>query len=195
LRDSRTERARVTSGSITIISGNPGAGKTTLARALAQDCERGVHLVSDLFYESVARLLDPSLPGSEAQNATIIRAVARAAAAFAEGGYAVFLDGIFGPWFLPVLRAEIPSDTTVSYVILQTDAETAVARVRERQGSGMSPVVLRRSRALVAPADFAAHVIDTQGLGRAAVQELFRAGQGEGRFALWPVRDRAARAS
>jgi hypothetical protein len=32
---------------------------------------------------------------------------------------------------LPVLRAEISPDTTVSHLILQTDAETAVARVRE----------------------------------------------------------------
>jgi hypothetical protein len=36
-----------------------------------------------------------------------VRAAARAAGSFATDGYGVVLDGVFGPWFLPVVAREL----------------------------------------------------------------------------------------
>ena len=49
-------------GSVVIVSGAPGCGKTTLARELAAADPRAVHLVSDFFYEFLAKPVDPSTP-------------------------------------------------------------------------------------------------------------------------------------
>jgi hypothetical protein len=101
---------------IVIVSGCPGSGKTTLAKALAlARGTKGVHLVSDVFYGFPAAPIDPTHPDSREQNTVIMRALARAARAFAEGGYHVVLDGIFGPWFLPVLQEELSGAPPVSY--------------------------------------------------------------------------------
>ena len=74
-------------GSILVVSGGLGTGKTTLARALAHAEPTGLHLVTDTFYEFPAHLVEPTTEESHGQNAAIMKAIGRAAAAFAEGGY------------------------------------------------------------------------------------------------------------
>jgi len=78
-------------GSIVIVSGPPGSGKTTLCRALAARHDDGVHLVSDRFYEFIAHSVDPATPESHHQNTIVTRAVASAALAYAKGGYTVYM--------------------------------------------------------------------------------------------------------
>jgi chloramphenicol 3-O-phosphotransferase len=46
--------------SITIISGTPGAGKTSLARALAASDARGVHIETDEFFRFLAHPIGPT---------------------------------------------------------------------------------------------------------------------------------------
>jgi predicted kinase len=146
---------------ITIVSGSRGTGKTTVCRLLAESDPQGLHLESDLFYRFPAHPLDPTTPESHAQNRTIMRALGRAAGAFAEGGYAVFLDGVVGPWFLPVLVAEIPPAIQVEYVVLRAPLEQTLARVRQRAGAGASNRVAHMHRAFSELGQLSHHALDT----------------------------------
>jgi hypothetical protein len=90
-----------------------------------------------VFYTFPAHLVSPILPEAHEQNGAVIAAVIRAAAAFATRGYEVFLDGIVGPWFLPVVAAELASTgIPVEYVILQVGRDEAVRRATSRPQPG-----------------------------------------------------------
>jgi len=71
---------------ITIIGAPPGTGETTLARLLSAGESRGVHIESDRFFHFVAHRVDPSLPGANSQNATVVRAYVAAALEYSAGG-------------------------------------------------------------------------------------------------------------
>jgi broad-specificity NMP kinase len=75
--------------SLNIITGTPGAGKTSLAKRLAAVVERGVHIPGDLFFTFIPHLIEPTDPESHAQNMSVVLAMTRAATAFVAGGYDV----------------------------------------------------------------------------------------------------------
>jgi predicted kinase len=170
--------------SITIVSGCPGSGKTTLSKALAGVLPNGLHIVSDRFYEFPARPIDPTRPESQHQNTVIMRALGRATQTFAEGGYDVVLDGVFGPWFLPVLLPELAGEWPISYVLLQIPEAEAVERVRRRDGPGASPGVRHMVTAFAESPGFGTHRIDTRGLAPEPLLERVRAGLSANRFLL-----------
>jgi cytidylate kinase len=149
--------------SITVVSGGLGTGKTTLSKALAHAESAGLHLVADTFFHFPAHLLEPTTPESHTQNTTIMKAIGRAAAAFVEGGYDVFLDGVVGPWFLPTLLGEWDVVARVEYVILQATLEEALARVQRRDGPAASARVYAMHKAFAAVEGYAQHVIETTG--------------------------------
>jgi chloramphenicol 3-O-phosphotransferase len=169
---------------IAIVSGCPGAGKSTLARALSREAPRGLHLDSDLFYGFPAAPIDPATPEAQAQNVSVMRARARSARAFAEGGYDVFLDGVIGPWFLPVFREELRGVPALSYIVLRASEADAVRRVRERDGAGPSARVRRMHAAFAELGELAAHAIETSQRARREVFAEARAGLHAGRFRL-----------
>ena len=166
--------------SVVIVSGCPGSGKTTLCRALAAADSNGLHLVSDTFYEFIQHRIDPAKPESRHQNAVIMQALARSAQSFAEGGYTVYLDGVVGPWFLHVFRPSLEPDTPTHYVVLQASAVEARARVRSRQGEGLSPTVLQMQRQFADLGPLGHHAVETAGRSEgevfAAVSEALASG-------------------
>jgi cytidylate kinase len=170
--------------SVVIVSGCPGSGKTTLSRALAGSARQGVHLLSDVFYNFPASPIDPTLPESHDQNTAIMRALARSARAFAESGYAVFLDGVIGPWFLPVLHAELADGPSTSYLVLRAPESEALRRVRERQGPGASAQVRKMVSAFAELGDLRVHALDTLDRSEAEVLSLAQRGLADGRFRL-----------
>jgi predicted kinase len=169
---------------IVIVSGSPGTGKSTLARALSRHSERGLHLDSDLFYGFPANPIDPATPEAHAQNTAVMCALARSACAFAEGGYDVFLDGVIGPWFLPVFREELRDGVLLSYVVLRATEAEALRRVRERDGPGPSMRVRKMHAEFADLRELAAHAIETTDRKRRDVFAEAREGLLSGRFAL-----------
>ena len=157
--------------SVVLVSGPPGSGKTTIGRALAESCAKGLHLVSDRFYEFIPRLIDPSTSASRDQNHTIMTALGACTAQFASGGYDVFVDGVIGPWMLPKLKPFLEESAATQYVILQVSLAEAFARVRTRQGSGLSPTVRHMNAQFSDLGPFARFAVDTS---KRPPQELAR---------------------
>jgi chloramphenicol 3-O-phosphotransferase len=127
-------------GHITIISGPPGAGKTTVARLLADSAATPtVHLDSDIFYTSIrAGFVPPYLPEAARQNDIVVPLIAETACGYARGGYDVLLDGIIGPWSLPPFVAAAERDAiALTFVILQPTLETTLARAAARSGRAL----------------------------------------------------------
>ena len=175
----------MSTGRITIVTGSPGAGKTTLARALAKAGPRGVHVPADLFFAFPAHPIAPTLPEAHEQNGTIIAAVTRTAAAFASGGYEVYLDGIIGPWFLPRVADELrPTGLAVDYVILRLGLMEAIQRATTRSGPGVEAIVRHMHPPFEQLGRYEAHVIDTTGLAEVEVVGQFVLRQTVAAFAL-----------
>ncbi|MCU1374415.1 MAG: hypothetical protein JWO68_1701 [Actinomycetia bacterium] len=119
---------------IVVLTGPPGAGKTTVARRVAQSFEPAIHLVGDEFFRVIATgYVPPWRPESHTQNQTVQSAVTAAALRYALGGYTVVLDWIVGPWALPQLVDETGNTgVPLHYVVLRPDEVTALARATAR---------------------------------------------------------------
>jgi chloramphenicol 3-O-phosphotransferase len=172
--------------SITIVSGSPAAGKTTLASRLAREASRGVHVEGDAFFEFLAHPIDPTRVESHAQNCTVLCAQARAVRAYADGGYDVFLDGVVGPWFLGCFaRALLPEFRRVDYVVLRAALGEVDRRAGARTAQPVPPAtVAQMHRAFADLGRFEPHALETTGLDRDAVAAEFARRRARGAFRL-----------
>lgn len=167
---------------ITIISGTPGAGKTSLARFLSQSGPKGVHIESDVFFRFLAHRVDPSLPDAQDQNLTVVNAYVAAAIQYSAGGYSVYLDGVIGPWMLPLVASAAPS---IEYVLLHAPLDVVVARTQGRpsQPSAKPDVVVRMHEQfskILEP--YRRHVIQTDGRSVEELASEYRSGSTVGAF-------------
>lgn len=119
---------------VVILSGPSGAGKSSVAEALAQRYDRTVHLETDLLFRAVRMgYIHPMLPESDRQNRMIARAAARAASAFAQELFAVFIDGVIGPHLLPIYVDELRvAAAPVHFVLLMPSVDESLLRVAPR---------------------------------------------------------------
>ena len=156
---------------ISLISGCPCSGKTTLANALASSEEKSIHLSLDSFFEFLVHPISPTLPESHQQNISILKSGARAAKAFLEDGYRVFVDGVILPWALLVLLEEFKSEVPVEYIVLRASLEDELKRAANRKEDirlhGEVPfaeIVKVMHPSFADLGELEKHVLDTEGL-------------------------------
>jgi predicted kinase len=173
-----------------VLTGPPGAGKSTVARLVADAVDPAVHLPADEFWRFIRTgYAAPWRAESHAQNAIVIDAVSSGAVIYAAGGYHVVLDGIIGPWFLNRLVARACTEQIdVHYVVLRPAHAVAAQRIRSRPEDELSgrhqalaaerpddPGALTRMyREFSALGPYEKHVIDSSAMPAAETAEVVR---------------------
>jgi len=175
------------SGQLLILTGTPGAGKTTTARSLVESCgQPAVHLHADDFWQFIRNgAVPPYLPEAHRLNEVVMNALCAAAESYADGGYFVVIDGIIGPWFLPAFNAV---RHPLHYIVLRPDLDEAIRRCQLRGGETLTdPMPISALHSQFSQLDrLDSHRIDTAGLGRQEILEAVRRALTSGEFRLNP---------
>ena len=117
-------------GEVIVVSGPPGAGKSTVAKALADVYEPSALVVGDDFFAFLARgRLDPWLPDADAQNQSVLSAAAAACGRLAER-FTVVYDGVLWPPYAALFTTA--AGRAFHYALLLPPLEVCLERVRQR---------------------------------------------------------------
>ena len=121
-----------------VVAGPPGAGKSTVARLLADGYARSALVVGDDFFAFVRQgYIDPWLDEAHQQNDVVIKAAAAATGGLVTGGYQVVYDGVIGPWFAAAFLAATGLEQ-MHYAVLLPSLGCCLSRVRSRSGHGFT---------------------------------------------------------
>ena len=169
---------------IVIVSGPPGAGKSSVCDALCERYDRTVHLETDDVFGWIRMgFVLPWKAGSQRQNETVSRACARAAAAFAAQQYGVFIDGVVQAWALPVYLDELAvARVPVHYVVLLPGVEAMQRRAagREKQLGPVGDMYERMHATFAAEAGGRGVTIDSSAMTALETADAVMAACGRG---------------
>ena len=172
-----------------IISGPSGAGKSSVSEALCERYDRTVHIETDWFFDAIRMgRLNPMNPESGDQNRMITRAVARAATAYAEARYGVFIDGVIGPHLLPIYLDELsPARVPIQFVLLMPSVEKTLDRVAPRESTRQMQEPLHRElhRQFADNGAFAGWALDNSAMTAQQTADAVMEACGRGDCLVW----------
>lgn len=127
-----------------MVTGPPGAGKTTAARALSKKFKPSALVPGDDFFAFLDRgYIAPWTAEAHHQNEVVVTAAAAAVGRLVAGGYTVVYDGVIGPWLLNEF-AVATGVTRLHYLMLLPSELACVDRVRSRTGHGFTDLAATR---------------------------------------------------
>jgi adenylate kinase family enzyme len=117
-----------------VVTGPPGAGKSTVAQVLAGRFDPSALVAGDAFFAMIDQgFIDPWTEAAHRQNEVVVAAAAAAAGRMAQGGYTVVFDGVIGPWFLETFLTATGLHE-IDYVLLLPPESVCLQRVESRTG-------------------------------------------------------------
>lgn len=148
-------------GPVFVVTGVPGAGKSSVARALVGRFRFGLHLPVDDLREWVVSGIAHPVPTWTAETGRQFGLARRAATEvtrlYSEVGFAVALDDVLSPEDAAAFDAALPG-TAVHKVALLPRLDVALARNAARTDKAFDPLVLadaiRRRHRAINPATF-----------------------------------------
>ncbi|MGW3141254.1 AAA family ATPase [Streptomyces sp. NPDC001139] len=175
-------------GQVIVVTGPPGAGKSTVAHLLASRLTPSVHLHNDDFWHYIKQgWIAPYLPEAHRQNEVVLRALVSASFGYADGGYQVICDGVIGPWFIDLFRETAQErHLPLSYVILRPDQQTTLERATSRADDALTdPEPIRSLHGQFSDLGaFEAHVLDSSSLSAEATANCILQGVTAGAYLL-----------
>ncbi len=122
-------------GTLLLVTGSPGCGKTTVSPLVADLHEPSVCLDVDWFFAKLRRgAVAPWKKESHRQNRVVLTAAAEAVTAFAAGGYFTVAEGILYPFMLDLFEASGDSrGILLNYAVLRAPLGVVQRRVRDRR--------------------------------------------------------------
>ncbi len=124
-------------GTVVVVAGPPGAGKSAVADRLVDLLEPSALVAGDDFFGFLRNgAIAPWLEEAHDQNTAVTEAAAAATGRLAMHCDVVY-DGVVGPWFLESFRRAARL-THLHYAVLLPPLETCLERVETRVGHGFT---------------------------------------------------------
>ena len=174
-------------GELVVVTGPPGAGKSSVSEHLVNKHGPSALVVGDAFFAMIRQgYILPWLPESHHQNEIVVEAAAAAAGRLTGICFVVY-DGVVGPWLLPTF-VQAAGVAQLHYVVLLPPLELCLERVRSRVDHGFSDLSVARDlyRQFIDARVDTRHLITESEEHPAGIAELIDRQLGDDRFRYSP---------